>query len=101
MAQGGSGVIPLGGYKLRFYLRLTMPDEISIPGLLKRLLWIENRRCNGILVPYQWVCGSLGRVGGTGGGGRIGGMSFFPEFLTKNLYHEIELYTLMTTLRFF
>ena len=50
MAQGGSGVIPLGGYKLRFYLRLTMPDEISIPGLLKRLLWIENRRCNGISV---------------------------------------------------
>ena len=67
---GGSGVIPLGGYKLRFYLRLTMPDEISIPGLLKRLLWIENRRCNRILVPYQWVCGSLGRVGGTGGGHR-------------------------------
>ena len=35
---------------------------------------------------------------GWGYWGRIGGMSFFPEFLTKNLYHEIELYTLMTTL---
>ena len=68
MAQGGLGVIPLGGYKLRFYLRLTMPDEISIPGLLKRLFWIENRRCNPIFVPYQWACGSLGTVGGTGEG---------------------------------
>ena len=79
---------------------MTMPGEISIPWLLKRLLWIENRRCNQILVPYQWVCGSLGRIRGTGGGVH-GDMSLFPEFLTKNLYHEIELYTLMTTLRFF
>ena len=66
-----------------------MPDEISIPGLLKRLFWIENRRCNPIFVPYQWACGSLGKVGGTGGG-RHGCVSLFSEFLTKNLYHEIE-----------
>ena len=49
------------------------------------------------------INGFVDHLGGLGvlGGGRIGGMSFFPEFLTKNLYHEIELYTLMTTLRFF
>ena len=48
------------------------------------------------------INGFVDHLGGLGVlGGRIGGMSFFPEFLTKNLYHEIELYTLMTTLRFF
>ena len=56
-----------------------MPDEISIPGLLKRLFWIENRRCNPIFVPYQWACGSLGTVGGTGVGG---GMGVCPSFLS-------------------
>ena len=65
-----------------------MPDEISIPGLLKRLFWIENRRCNAILVPYQWACGSQGTVGVYEGG--HGCVSLFSEFLTKNLYHEIE-----------
>ena len=45
------------------------------------------------------INGFVDHQGGLGVlGGRIGGMSFFPEFLTKNLYHEIELYTLMTTL---
>ena len=42
----------------------------------------------------------LGGLGVLDGGGTLG-VSLFPEFLTKNLYHEIELYTLMTTLRFF
>ena len=55
-----------------------MPDEISIPGLLKRLFWIENRRCNPIFVPYQWACGSLGTIEGTGGGG----MGVCPSFLS-------------------
>ena len=47
------------------------------------------------------INGFVDHLGGLGVLGGHGDVSLFPEFLTKNLYHEIELYTLMTTLRFF